>query len=178
MPFADDVDLNFEPTILPEAVGGYFWVVFTSRRNYGNLVNGDPFVGTGGAPSPRKKLWVAAIDIQNPEHPYTQAQDLTHPAFYLEGQELASGNMRGFWALDPCESTGQSCQTGDECCTGFCRQTNGPDGGIIFACVPPSGCAQEGEKCATVSDCCGSSGGNAVHRRLLLDACGAVTCIS
>ena len=33
MPFPDDVDLNFEPTILPEAVGGYFWVVFTSRRN-------------------------------------------------------------------------------------------------------------------------------------------------
>jgi hypothetical protein len=159
MPFPDDIDLNFEPTILPEAVGGYFWVVFTSRRNYGNLVNGDPYIGVGGNPSPRKKLWVAAIDIQNPEHPYTTAVDLTHPAFYLEGQELASGNMRGFWSLDPCEANGQSCQTGDECCSGFCRQTNGPDGGTIFACVPPSGCAQEGEKCVTAADCCGAGAG-------------------
>ena len=117
------MNLNFEPTILPEAVGGYFWVVFTSRRNFGNLVNGDPYVGPAGVPSPRKKLWVAAIDIQNPEHPYTAATDITHPAFYLEGQELACGNMRGFWALDPCEQNGQSCQTGDECCSGFCRQT-------------------------------------------------------
>lgn len=160
MPFPDDVDLNFEPTILPEAVGGYFWVVFTSRRNYGNLVNGDPYIGTGGAPSARKKLWVAAIDIQNPQKPYTMAVDLTHPAFYLEGQELASGNMRGFWALDPCESNGQSCATGDECCTGFCRQTAGPDGGTIFACVPPpSGCAQEGEKCTTTASCCNAAAG-------------------
>jgi len=159
MPFADDVDLNFEPTILPEAVGGYFWVVFTSRRNYGNLVNGDPYIGTAGAPSPRKKLWVSAIDIQTPENPYTKAVDLTHPAFYLEGQELASGNMRGFWALDPCEANGASCQTGDECCSGFCRQTNGPDGGTIIACVPPTGCAQEGEKCTTAQDCCGAKSG-------------------
>ncbi len=160
MPFPDDVDLNFEPTILPEAVGGYFWVVFTSRRNYGNLVNGDPFVGSGGEPSPRKKLWVAAIDIQNPNAPYTKAVDLTHPAFYLEGQELASGNMRGFWALDPCQSNGQSCQTGDECCTGFCRQTTGADGGTVFACVsPPAGCAQEGEKCTTAANCCNAQAG-------------------
>ena len=159
LPFADDVDLNFEPTILPEAVGGYFWVVFTSRRNYGNLVNGDPFLGTAGAPSPRKKLWVSAINIQNPEHPYTQALDLTHPAFYLEGQELASGNMRGFWALDPCEANGQSCQTGDQCCSGYCRQTNGADGGTVFSCVPKSGCSQEGEKCVTASDCCGAQSG-------------------
>jgi len=159
LPFADDVDLNFEPTILPEAVGGYFWVVFTSRRNYGNLVNGDPYIGTAGAPSPRKKLWVAAIDIQNPEHPYTQAVDLTHPAFYLQGQELASGNMRGFWALDPCEANGQSCLTGDECCSGFCRQSTEPDGGTVFSCVPPSGCANEGEKCTTAADCCGAQSG-------------------
>ena len=159
LPFPDDVALNFEPTILPEAVGGYFWVVFTSRRNYGNLVNGDPYIGTAGAPSARKKLWVAAINIQNPEQPYTKAVDLTHPAFYLEGQELASGNMRGFWSLDPCEANGMSCLTGDECCSGFCRQTSGADGGSLFTCVPPAGCAQEGEKCVTAADCCGAQAG-------------------
>jgi hypothetical protein len=159
LPFPDDPDLNFEPTILPEAVGGYFWVVFTTRRNYGNMVNGDPYAGAGGAPSPRKKLWVAAINIDTPEHPYLKAQDLTHPAFYLEGQELPSGNMRGFWALDPCQQNGTDCLTGDQCCSGFCRQTTGNDGGITFTCVPPTGCAQEGEKCTTAADCCGAQTG-------------------
>jgi hypothetical protein len=161
LPFGETNEghLNYEPTILPEAVGGYFWVVFTTRRNYGNLVNGDPYVGQGGSPSPRKKLWVAAVDIDTMEHPITKAQDLTHPAFYLDGQELGAGNMRGFWALDPCESNGMSCQTGDECCSGFCREQTGADGGMQFVCVPPTGCAQEGEKCVTAADCCGGSSG-------------------
>jgi hypothetical protein len=65
--------------------------------------------------------------------------------------------MRGFWALDPCQQNGTDCQTGDECCSGFCRQTNTPDGGMSFVCVPPSGCAQEGEKCTTAADCCGAA---------------------
>jgi hypothetical protein len=154
LPFPDDPHLNFEPTILPVAAGGYYWVVFTSRRNYGNTVNGDPYVGSGGAPSPRKKLWVAAIDIDSAEHPATAARDITHPAFYLDGQELSAGNMRAFWALDPCHPQGDPCNTGDECCSGFCRQTNEPDGAVVFACVPPSGCSHESEKCTTAADCC------------------------
>ena len=32
----DDVDLNYEPTVNPRPSGGYVWVVFTSRRMYGN----------------------------------------------------------------------------------------------------------------------------------------------
>ena len=80
-------------------------------------------------PSPRKKLWVAAINIDSQENPPQKAADITHPAFYLDGQELTAGNMRAFWTLDPCEANGQSCQTGDQCCTGFCRQTTGSDGG-------------------------------------------------
>lgn len=161
LPFGEmnEGHLNYEPTILPEAVGGYFWVVFTTRRNYGNEVNGDPYVGPNGSPSPRKKLWVAAVDIDTMEHPILKAQDITHPAFYLDGQELAAGNMRGFWALDPCQQNGTDCQTGDECCSGFCRQQSGADGGMQFVCVPPTGCAQEGEKCTTASDCCNAASG-------------------
>jgi len=159
LPFADDPNLNFEPTILPVASGGYYWVVFTTRRNYGNTINGDPYVGAGGAPSSRKKLWVAAVDI-SAAGTVTAAADLTHPAFYLDGQELAAGNMRAFWALDPCQQNGISCNTGDQCCSGFCRQTTGEDGGIEFACVtPPTGCSQENEACTTASDCCGASQG-------------------
>ena len=178
LPFPDDPNLNYEPTILPVASGGYYWVVFTSRRNYGNTINGDPYAGAGGAPSPRKKLWVAALSIaaMNGENmtPPTMATDITHPPFYLDGQELEPGNMRAFWALDPCEQNGVSCQAGDQCCTGFCRQVNvdagvedaGPDaeagvsaGGVEFVCVPPAGCAQANEKCTTAADCCQAAQG-------------------
>ena len=159
LPLADDPHLNFEPTILPVAAGGYYWVVFTSRRNYGNVVNGDPYVGMGGAPSPRKKLWVAAISIaasRRGEPPVTTtATDITHPAFYVDGQELTAGNMRAFWALDPCVQNGTSCNTGSQCCSGFCRQTTETDGALEFTCVvPPTGCSQAGEKCTTAADCC------------------------
>jgi hypothetical protein len=163
LPFADDSDKDYEPTVLPVAVGGYFWVVFTSRREYGNTINdADPWEGLfeGGVPARRKKLWVAALDIDNPEHPSTSAHDISHPAFYLPGQELAGGNSRGFWALSPCEGNGLGCTSGDQCCSGYCRQTNGPDGGVTVACVPqPSGCAQEYEKCSVSSDCCTCAGG-------------------
>ena len=34
----EEAHLNYEPTILPIAIGGYYWVVFTSRRCYGNTL--------------------------------------------------------------------------------------------------------------------------------------------
>ena len=161
LPFPDDVNLNYEPTILPVASGGYYWVVFTTRRNYGNTINGDPYAGAAGAPSPRKKLWVAAISIAitgGESTPPTMATDITHPPFYLDGQELTPGNMRAFWALDPCAQNGTGCQAGDQCCSGFCRQTT-EGGGVAFVCVPPAGCAQANEKCTTAADCCGAAQG-------------------
>ena len=144
----DDVQRNFEPTVLPLAVGGYYWVVFTSRRQYGNTIN---TVETGNyGDTARKKLWVAAVDLS-----YTAGKDPSHPAFYLPGQEDVAGNMRGFWALPPCQQNGNNCNSGDECCTGYCRQVNG-DGGQQLTCVPPpNGCAHEYEKCTQDADCCG-----------------------
>jgi hypothetical protein len=155
---AAEAHMNYEPTILPVAVGGYYWVVFTSRREYGNVIGDlsgdtDPYPHT--PPAKRKKLWVAAIDIDP-----TPGKDPSHPAFYLPGQELAAGNMRGFWALDPCKQNGTDCDSGDECCTGFCRQTTGADGGQVLSCVPqPQGCSQEFEKCNVAADCCGAPQG-------------------
>ena len=147
---AAEQNLNFEPTVLPEAVGGYFWILFTSRRDYGNTI-----VTNSPQDQARKKLWVAAIDLKP-----TPGKDPSHPAFYLTGQELAAGNMRGFWALDPCKQNGTSCDSGDECCGGFCRQVTETDGAIGRQCVPPPmGCAQEFEKCTTQGDCCGASQG-------------------
>jgi hypothetical protein len=144
-----DAQYNYEPTINPIASGGYYWVVFTSRRMYGNIAKLDAFDTGNGTNPVAKKLWVAAIDI-NP----APGVDPSHPAFYLPGQEINAGNMRGFWVVDPCRSNGSSCDTGDECCNGFCRAP-GDGGGLVCGDKPP-GCAQELEKCATSADCCGA----------------------
>jgi hypothetical protein len=149
----NDTVLNYEPTVNPVASGGYYWVVFTSRRMYGNVATGDPYeVGDGTYPV-TKKLWVAAVDL----HP-TPGKDPSHPAFYLPGQELNAGNMRGYWVVDPCKSDGSKCESGDECCNGFCRQ---PDDGGAPVCMgkPEKGCAQEFEKCTTTGDCCLAAAG-------------------
>lgn len=146
----DDSKLNYIPTVNPVASGGYYWVVFTTRRMYGNLLTGDPY---GNGTNNTKKLWVAAIDINNPN----AAADPSHPAFYLPGQELNAGNTRGFWVVDPCKANGSTCETGDECCNGFCRK-DPQSGGLVCIDKPPGGqCAQEFEKCTVDADCCDPS---------------------
>ncbi len=145
----NDPNLSFAPTVLPEAVGGYFWVIFTSHRSYGNtLPTQQP--GPDGADE-YGKLWVAAMDL-NP----TDGSDPSHPAFFLDGQELKADNLRGFWVLPPCKPQGASCVSGDECCQGFCRPAG--DGGPL-ECVPPpaGGCSNEYERCTMASDCCDTS---------------------
>ncbi len=150
---ADDVHLNYEPTVNPVASGGYAWVVFTSRRLYGSVAEIPPFCS-----DPRgvdlvqnittKKLWVAAVDING-----VPGTDESHPAFYLPGQELLAGNSRGFWALDPCKMDGDDCEAGDECCNGYCQ----PDqsGNLVCSNMPPTGeCSMPQEICTTAADCC------------------------
>ena len=150
----DDVNVNYEPTVNPVASGGYVWVVFTSRRMYGSVADIPPFCSdprgvnlvTNITP---KKLWVAAVDVNG-----QLGTDPSHPAFYLPGQELVAGNSRGFWTLDPCRSDGEGCESGDQCCNGFC-QPNGPQGELVCSDKPPgSTCSMPQEKCTTAADCC------------------------
>lgn len=139
-----DRNFNYEPTFAPIAAGGYFWVVFTSRRTYGNRL-------TGGKDAV-KQLWVAAID-QSP----TPGVDPSHPAFALPGQALDTLNMRAFWALDPCKQDGASCGSGTECCGGYCESG---DGGAPVCGVPPANtCSQAGDHCEGDDDCCGKPQG-------------------
>lgn len=130
---ARDLHGNYEPTFAPVNSGGYAWVVFTSRRTYGNRLT-----GTAAA---TKQLWVAAID-QNP----VPGQEPSHPAFHVPGQD-ASMNIRGFWALDPCKQVGGACGTGSECCNQNC------EAGV---CTEPdvNECSQDGNHCDEASDCC------------------------
>jgi Tol biopolymer transport system component len=136
-PIAADHDLSFEPTFNPIERGGYFWVVFTSERNWGNeVVSATPNAG-------QKRLWVAAIDSK------PGATDPSHPAFFLEGQEETDANMRGFWALAACTPTkgGGACSQGFQCCSGFCDKGMCVDKGMVA-------CAGEGGSCKETSDCC------------------------
>jgi hypothetical protein len=150
----DDTTLNYEPTVNPVPSGGYAWVVFTSRRLYGNVATINPFYSDPRfhdltSTATPKKLWVAAIDLNAPA-----GTDPSHPAFYLPAQELLAGNSRGYWVVDPCKGDASSCETGDECCGGFCRP--GADGGALVCTATVPACAQEFEKCTTNADCCNS----------------------
>jgi len=137
---ARDEDLNFYPSFAPVASGGYFWLMFTSRRTYGTRLQGTR--------DTTKRLWAAAFDVNA-----TDGVDPSHPAFFVPGQELASGNARGSWALDPCKSSGSSCSTGDECCDGFC--SGDPQNPGSFVCGSKTTCcAHEFDSCATSADCC------------------------
>jgi len=148
---ANDHLYNYEPTVNPAPSGGYAWVVFTSRRLYGNLATIPPFCS-----DPRgvdlvqnittKKLWVAAIDLSA-----KPGADASHPAFYLPAQELLAGNTRGFWVLDPCKQENASCESGDECCGGFCKPN--ASGALVCTNQAPA-CADIGDKCTTSADCC------------------------
>ena len=141
-----DTSWNFEPTFAPLSAGGYYWVVFTSRRTYGNIATSTP--------DQTKQLWVAAIE-QSPK----PGTDPSHAAFRLPGQGLtyvaggvtnASLNMRGFWALDPCKSDGGSCGSGSECCGGYCEENR-------CKSIPPP-CSAVDDKCGSDADCCAGSG--------------------
>jgi hypothetical protein len=151
----DDTVLNYEPTVNVIPSGGYAWIVFTTRRLYGNVATRDPYESDprnydlSTSPTP-KKLWVAAFDL-NP----TPGHDPSHPAFYLPGQELLAGNSRGYWVVDPCKPTGTTCLTGDECCGGYCRNV---DGGSVCEDTPAA-CSNEYDKCTVAADCCAINGG-------------------
>jgi hypothetical protein len=153
---AQDATLNYEPTVNPIASGGYAWVVFTSRRMYGNVAQIAPWTS-----DPRdypwrdqvtdKKLWVAAVDLNAPA-----GTDPSHPAFYLPAQELYAGNARGFWSVAACHADGDTCQAGDQCCGGYCQPGDG--GALVCSSQMPT-CSGEYEKCTMTSDCCGAAQG-------------------
>jgi hypothetical protein len=101
-----------------------------------------------------RPYWGTAITIQR--HATGEFQDtgplygvdLSSPAFYIPGQVFETANHRAFTALDPCLADGKSCETGIDCCSGFC--TNG-------VCGPPKGCSEANEACKTDKDCCDDS---------------------
>ena len=130
---SEELHHNYYPTVSPIAAGGYFWVFFDSYRHYGNL-------------GLERQLWGTAVDV-SATHKY--ASDPSHPAFFVTGQELGTGNHRAFTALDPCLASGASCTTGVDCCGGFC--TNGTCG------LPAPRCSNTDESCSSGHACCNTA---------------------
>jgi hypothetical protein len=127
---SEELHHNYDPTASPVAAGGYFWIFFDSYRHYGNL-------------GLQRQLFCAAIDVATGGK-YTT--DPSHPAFFVTGQELGTGNHRAFTALDPCHASGATCTTGVDCCGGFCTD------GMCGVSVPR--CSNIDETCSATQKCC------------------------
>jgi len=127
---------NWRPVFSPFDSGGYFWVLFTSGRPYGNAA-----AGVQNA----KLIWVAAVR-NRPDG----TLDPSEVAYYLDGQEPIT-NLSPYWAPPPCRDNGTGCSTGAECCSANCE----PDSTGVNTCRSPTGnCRPRGASCSVTGDCC------------------------
>jgi hypothetical protein len=127
---------SFRAVFSPFNSGGYFWVLFTTSRPYGNAT-----AGVRG----QKLIWVAAFR----NHP-DPGLDPSEVPYYLDGQEPTT-NLSPYWAPPPCRDNGSACNSGGECCSGTCE----PDAAGAPMCRPPSGaCRSRGASCGGGGDCC------------------------
>jgi Tol biopolymer transport system component len=128
---------SFNPVFAPLRAGGYFWLVFISRRDYGNTLVG----------ANRQQLWITAIDDP------PSAADPSHPPFYIRGQENCGKSENAYYALDPCKEIGEGCTSGVDCCNGQCVKND--QGQYVCGMPPePGGCSQDGNACTMNGDCC------------------------
>ncbi|MEO7033585.1 MAG: PA14 domain-containing protein [Polyangiaceae bacterium] len=176
---AVDANKSYQPTMSPQAAGGYRWAVFTSTRPYGNTFNvasvQHDYSNTASYSQEynytqlQSQLWVSAID----DTP-SGSTDRSHPGFWLPNQnyqlDASSGyiNERGFWVLDGCKSNGatsaNSCEVDEDCCggltspkTALCRldtPVTDPPSRHCGAAPPVGMCVASGGACTTTTDCC------------------------
>ena len=129
---------SFNPVFAPLRAGGYFWLVYVSKRNYGNTLMG----------ANRQQLWVTAIS-----DPPT-ANDPSHPSFYMRGQEICGKSENAYYALDPCKDLGAGCVSGVDCCNGQCIKDPDTNQYVCGEPPPPGQCSEDGNGCESHADCC------------------------
>jgi hypothetical protein len=54
--------------------------------------------------------------------------------------------------VDPCKEDGKGCESGVECCSGYCQAEE--DSTELTCGRKTSDCAQEFDRCETRADCC------------------------
>ena len=135
---ANPASTAYGPTFNPKIEGGYMWVAFFSRRDYGHHLRG---IG-------RPQVWIAAVDANADP---ASGLDPSHPGFWLPGQSEQSENLSSFFAPKPCSETGGLCESDAACCgDGLCRPVDG-----VAQCVPPiEACELTGDVCVADADCC------------------------
>jgi len=128
------------PNFSPFNAGGYYWLAFYSRRDYGNAQ-----AGTRG--SRRRQIWVTAVR-NNP----VAGSDPSAVPYWLPGQNPAVENISAQWAPIACRMNTERCTVSSECCSGTCERQ--PDG--MYACQPPppAMCRRSGSSCSNDADCC------------------------
>ena len=181
---ATDANKSYQPNMLPVAAGGYRWVVFTSTRPYGNVLNlpdvqqdfsdttqyaTSSYSALTNSSDIQSQLWVAAID----DAP-SGASDRSHPAFWLPGQNFSTSaatgyaNERGYWALDACHPAGttaaSNCEVDEDCCgatgqpkSAACRldtPLSNPPSRHCQARPGAGQCIAEKQSCDATSECC------------------------
>lgn len=164
---------NYEPTVLPQVIGGFSWVIFTSRRQYGNVATINPYASDPRFddisidPTP-KKLWISAVSSTP-----TPGTDPSYPAFYLPGQELIAGNSRAVFALEACHPAVASnptnanlCDSDLDCCgapaTAACVLDPQPLANPpVKHCISTAAatCRDVGQSCTQTSQCCNAVNG-------------------
>ncbi len=128
---------SFNPTFAPLRAGGYYWVVFMSRRDYGNTLVG----------ANRQQLWMTAIS-----DPPTELPDPSNPPFYVRGQEDCALSENAYFAADPCkDDPAATCESGIDCCNGQCIYDPQQDKKV---CGEKSECSLGGNSCTEDADCC------------------------
>jgi hypothetical protein len=135
-----DTTDSYWPNFSPFNGGGYFWLAFYSRRDYGNAQ-----AGTRG--TRRRQIWVTAVS-NNPG----ATGDPSSVPYWLPGQETRVDNMSAFWAPVACRMNMETCSVSSECCSGVCQR--GADG--MFRCDRPAmqECRRAGRTCSSNADCC------------------------
>jgi hypothetical protein len=137
---ASNGNQSYNPVFAPLRAGGFFWLVYISRRDYGNEMVG----------ANRQQLWVTAIDDP------PSAGDPSHPPFYMRGQEMCGKSENAYYALDPCKAVGADCLSGVDCCNGQCVKDPNTNKYVCGDPPPPGQCSGDGNACKVDADCCNS----------------------